>query len=201
MSGRTLRVIVLAALAMVLAVVVWMQLRPAGTVPAGSPPARRAGRTSASGGAANGETILDVPAVRLAALSTARRDPEPAVRDPFRERVRAVPVPAQVTPLRPLPGLTQPGSGRGDPAVPAGPPPPPPIPLRLIGLIEVGEGGPKVAVLTDGRDVYYGKDGEIIDGRYRIVRIGTETVEMTYVDGRGRETLRLPAVPSRGPDW
>jgi hypothetical protein len=36
-----------------------------------------------------------------------------------------------------------------------------------------------------------GKDGDIIDGRYRIVKIGTESVELTYVDGRGRQVIRL----------
>ena len=133
-----------------------------------------------------------MPAVKLAALSTERGEPEPAIRDPFHVRVRTAPLPAQVTPLRPLPGLTQAGGGQDGSTTSAGPPPPPPIPLRLIGLIEVGEGRAKVAVLSDGRDVYYGKDGEVIDGRYRIVRIGTETVEMSYVDGRGRLTLRLP---------
>ena len=50
-------------------------------------------------------------------------------------------------------------------------------------------------MLSDGRDVYYGRDGEVVDGRYRIVRIGNDSVEMTYVDGRGRQTLRLPGAP------
>jgi hypothetical protein len=37
----------------------------------------------------------------------------------------------------------------------------------------------------------YGKEGDIIDGRYRIVRIGAESIELTYLDGRGRQTIRL----------
>ena len=36
-----------------------------------------------------------------------------------------------------------------------------------------------------------GREGEIIDGRYRLVRIGVESVVMEYVDGRGRTTIRL----------
>jgi hypothetical protein len=37
----------------------------------------------------------------------------------------------------------------------------------------------------------YGKEGDVIDGRYRIVRIGVESIELTYLDGRGRQTIRL----------
>ena len=74
--------------------------------------------------------------------------------------------------------------------VPAGPPPLPPIQLKFIGMIERAD-GEKWAALTDGKIVMKGKDGDIIDGRYRIVKIGTESVEVTYVDGRGRQVIRL----------
>jgi hypothetical protein len=46
-------------------------------------------------------------------------------------------------------------------------------------------------VLSDGRDQFYGREGDIIDGRYRIVRIGVESVDMTYVDGRGARRIPL----------
>ena len=36
-----------------------------------------------------------------------------------------------------------------------------------------------------------GREGDIIDGRYRLVRIGVESVVMEYLDGRGRTTIRL----------
>jgi hypothetical protein len=68
---------------------------------------------------------------------------------------------------------------------------PPPIPLRFIGIVEASARGTKVAVLSDGRDVFYGREGDAIDGRYRIVRIGVESIELEYLDGRGRQTIRL----------
>jgi hypothetical protein len=75
------------------------------------------------------------------------------------------------------------------PRVPSGPPP---IPLRFIGLVDApGAQSPRLAVLSDGRNVFHGREGDIIDGRYRIVRIGVESIEMSYVDGRGRQTIRL----------
>ena len=42
-----------------------------------------------------------------------------------------------------------------------------------------------------GRNVFYGREGDIIEGRYRIVRIGLESIEMMHVDGRGQQTIRL----------
>jgi hypothetical protein len=48
-----------------------------------------------------------------------------------------------------------------------------------------------VAVLSDGRFVYHGREGDIIDGRYRLVSVSPSSVQMEYLDGRGRQTLRL----------
>jgi hypothetical protein len=74
---------------------------------------------------------------------------------------------------------------------PPGPPPLPPIGLKLIGVLERAN-GVKWAVLSDGKSApFYGKDGDIIDGKYLIVKIGTESIEMTYTDGRGRQVIRL----------
>ena len=75
-------------------------------------------------------------------------------------------------------------------APPSGPPPAATIPLKLIGVLERAN-GVKWAVLTDGKGPMYGKDGDIIDGRYMIVKIGTESIEMTHADGRGRQVIRL----------
>jgi hypothetical protein len=75
--------------------------------------------------------------------------------------------------------------------LPSGPPPAPPIPLKLIGVL-VRENGVKWAILSDGKSgPMYGKDGDIVDGRYVIVKIGTESVEITYTDGRGKQVIRL----------
>ena len=77
------------------------------------------------------------------------------------------------------------------PSAPAGPPPLPPIAMRFIGLVEEQDHVRKIAILTDGRGIYQGREGDIIEGRYRIVRIGVESVELAYLDGRGRQTIRL----------
>lgn len=89
---------------------------------------------------------------------------------------------------RPAPG----GAGQQDepPAVPAGPPPPAPIPLRYVGYAETPGSG-KVAALSDGRFMYHGRVGDVIEGRWRVVEIGVESLVIERVDGTGRQTLRL----------
>lgn len=128
----------------------------------------------------------EMEVVRLNALNGARPDPEAGARDPFRFRPVAPP------PAPPPP----PGGGLGPgglpmPPVPVGPPPPPPIAMKFIGLVEQAPSRLKLAVLSDGKNVFYGKEGDTIEGRYRIERIGAESIDMAYIDGRGRQTLRL----------
>ena len=56
---------------------------------------------------------------------------------------------------------------------------------------------PDAGVETRGRadrrqiDARGGVEGEIILGRYQILKIGNESIEMAYPDGRGRQTIRL----------
>jgi hypothetical protein len=72
-----------------------------------------------------------------------------------------------------------------------GPTQPPPIPLKYIGLMEGVPGQGKVAAFSDCRTTMRGREGEIIAGQYRLVKIGVESVVLEYVDGRGRTTIRM----------
>ena len=50
----------------------------------------------------------------------------------------------------------------------------------------------KLAILSDSRGgVFYGKEGDTIEGRYRVLRISPESADLAYIDGRGRQTIRL----------
>jgi hypothetical protein len=76
--------------------------------------------------------------------------------------------------------------------VPVGPPLPPPIPLKFIGIVEARGQAKRYAALIDSTGhSFQGREGEIVAGQYRIVKIGVESIEMTYLDGRGRQTIRL----------
>ena len=126
--------------------------------------------------------------VRLNTLTGSRSDPGEAARNPFRFQPKVAP-PAP----RPVLAATRRGAvyGPDGPDGSGGPPPLPPIGLKLIGVLERAN-GVKWAVLSDGKSApMYGREGEIIDGRFVIVKIGAESIEMTYADGRGRQVIRL----------
>jgi hypothetical protein len=131
---------------------------------------------------------IPVDDVKLELLKGSRADLGEPERNPFRFRPKPPPPappapPRAVGPPQPIPSA---------PPVPAGPPPPPPIPLRFIGLVEAPTQAGRVAILSDGRgNVFYGKEGDIIEGRYRLVRVGPDAAEIAYTDGRGRQTVRL----------
>ena len=63
--------------------------------------------------------------------------------------------------------------------------------LRFIGLVEAPSTTGQIAVLSDGDVVFHGRVGDTIDGRYRIIRIGTDQVEVERVAGGDRRVLRL----------
>jgi hypothetical protein len=126
-----------------------------------------------------------VQPLKLAVLTAERSEPSGTARNPFRFQPKVVaPPPRPLAP--PTEAVTRPVAA----PAPAGPPPPPPIPLKFIALVERAN-GVKWAVLSDGKVTMYGKDGDNIDGRYRIVKIGAESIEVTYIDGRGRQVIRL----------
>jgi hypothetical protein len=118
--------------------------------------------------------------VRLEALNEKRPDPGDLERNPF--RFKPPPAPPPPPPVKIAP----------PPEVPTGPPPPPPIPpipLKYMGTVE--RGNLKLAALTDCKGfTYSGSEGAEIDGRYRLVRIGQESVVMEYLNGTGRTTIR-----------
>ena len=144
---------------------------------------RAAANVRGTGRAAGGSPAVKAPDVRLEALSEERPKPGDQERDLFRFKPRSAPPP---TPVQTAPPV----------AVPSGPPPPPavpPIALKFIAIYEVPGLKKKYAVLSDGRGgaSIYGSEGETIEGRYKILRIGAESIEMSYVDGQGRQTIRL----------
>ena len=73
------------------------------------------------------------------------------------------------------------------------PPPLAPLNIKYIGAFE-GKKGLKVAVLmTDRKEVLTGQMGEVVANRYRIVRIGLESVDVQEV---GSEQVRR--IPLKG---
>jgi hypothetical protein len=166
----------LLALVAVIGAYVWMRPGPAASLRSTSNP-RAGGRTTGA------PQTVTAPDVHLEALEAERPKPGGVDRNLFRFKPKPPP-PAPVA-TRPAPPV--------DP-VPTGPPPAPslpPITLKYIGVISVESSGKKIAGLSDGQHVWSGTEGAVILGQYKILRIGTESIEMSYVDGRGRQTIRL----------
>ena len=74
-----------------------------------------------------------------------------------------------------------PATGLDGLATASGPPPLPPLNVKYIGSVENAT-GVKVAVLvTDRHEVLTGQTGQVIANRYRVARIGLESVDLEDV--------------------
>lgn len=187
MGASRSRLALLAALVAILASVIWWQSR--GTpVPAASSAAPAPQQSRQQGTSARPDAARTVPVVALARLGQEGPEPSDTGRDPFRFAARPAGFGRAGAGIATAPAPPQPVVA--GPIEPAGPPPPPPIPLKFIAVAS-RRAGVRIAMLTDGRGVYYGSEGSIIEGQYRIVRIGPDSIEMTYLDGRGRRTIPL----------
>lgn len=78
-----------------------------------------------------------------------------------------------------------------DPGPPP-PPPPPPIDLKFYGYAGP-KGGNRQIFLLRGEDIFLAKEGQIIDRRYKILHIGTNSVEIQDVLTNHTETKPLTA--------
>jgi len=176
---RRNKAVLLAALLVTLAAVVGYQFRQRPSSTAGpASNGRGAGQTPSR----TTSSTPDAPVVHLPALEDERPKPLGGARNLFRFKPKTAP---------PAPSP--------EPTTTAPPPPPPtfgpttpPIALRFIGIIDRGSGKPKIAALVDGSGHPINcLEGGDCDGRYHIWRVGAESVDISYLDGTGRRTIRL----------
>ncbi|MEO7190811.1 MAG: hypothetical protein ABI051_07110 [Vicinamibacterales bacterium] len=154
----------------------WYQRAPAGTAATTSNPVTATPATVA----------LPLPEpVKLAALDVAAVGAEVG-RSPFAYGTRPAPPP----PPRPV---ALPPPMPIAPVVPSLPAGPPPIALKLAGITTASGSGRPMVTLKDPAStaLYQAFEGDIVDGRYRIVKIGQQSVVVSYVDGSGSRTIPL----------
>ncbi len=146
------------------------------TTPAETRPLTSNAKTNGAG--ANVPLVLP-DEVKLASLTAASETPQ-AGRNLFRFGVTPAPPPPPAP--KPLPP--------GPPPPPPPPPGPPPIGLKFLGWVDRPDVG-RVATLKDPATgaLFQAVEGQIVDGRYRLVKIGHESVVMSYVDGAGQRTI------------
>jgi hypothetical protein len=69
-------------------------------------------------------------------------------------------------------------------------PPPPPITLKFYGFANKS-GGTKKVFLMQGEDIFVAAEGDIVDRRYRVLRISPTAVEVEDVLNNNRQSLPL----------
>lgn len=170
----------LVVLALLLVVVVWLW------TPTGTPASSSNQPVTPAAGPAG--QLPQPEALRLNTLQSAA-DLPPVERNPFvfgmREPAPSAPGTSFLTTPQPL-----------APPVPAPPPVPqgpPAIPLRLTGMTVTEAGGRTLVTLKDPATnaLYQAHEGDIVDGRYRVVKVGVTSVVVSYLDGSGIRTLPL----------
>jgi len=178
-AGRRARGWLLAALGVALVALVAYQMWPEQSAAPAAPSSNRRTGTARTG-AARGEIDPTELKVRLEALEAKRPDFGEGERNPFRFQPPPAPPPpkpppisAPVVPPTPQPPL---------------PPPVPPITLKFMGTVE--KPGLTLAALTDCKGFSFAAhEGQIVDGRYRLVKIQVESVVLEYSNGTGRTTV------------
>ncbi len=99
----------------------------------------------------------------------------PSAKDLIVTEVKQVEIPHPITPARPQ---TPVASG------------PPPIDLKFFGT-ETAGGGARRAFLLHGEDVFLVASGDIVQRRYRVVRIDARSILMEDIANNNQQTLPL----------
>jgi hypothetical protein len=74
------------------------------------------------------------------------------------------------------------------------PPPPPPIPLKFYGYSSRGQTD-KRAFFLDGEEIIVAAEGQMIKSRYKVIRIGINSVVVEDVQFQHQQTLPLEEQP------
>ncbi|HEX9120061.1 MAG TPA: hypothetical protein VF840_05940 [Terriglobales bacterium] len=158
---------------------------------AAATPAPARGRRVARGGrgaarnAPSGSAVTLDPRLRLDLLKLSEgTEYKGAGRNIFRAEAE---IPKEIaSAIKPGPKIPEP------PPQPTGPPPPPPINLKFVGFAS-GTGAPTKVFLTQGDDIFVAAEGEIVNRRYKVLRINPNSVEIEDVLGNNRQTIPLTA--------
>jgi hypothetical protein len=149
--------------------------------------------TEVTGPASNTAGPIPAPAVpagalpeplRLASLEPVAEESGGA-RNPFGFGVPPPPpAPPPPPPQPPRPTPTP------QPPAPVSPPPRPAIPVKFLGVAEDPSRPGKMVSLSINGVVVLAREGDVVDGRFRLVKVGLESIVMAYLDGQGQQVIR-----------
>ena len=83
-------------------------------------------------------------------------------------------------------------AAKSGPPPPPPPPGPPPINLKFVGFAS-GTGATTKVFLTQGDDIFVAAECDIVNRRYKVLRINANSVEIEDVLGNNRQTIPLTA--------
>ncbi len=93
--------------------------------------------------------------------------------------------PTKITPVQPV--IVAPTPTPGPPPTP----PPPPIPLKFYGYATPAPSGAKRVFLLDGEDIIVAAEGQLVKSRYKLVRVGINSVVLEDMQFKHQQTLPL----------
>lgn len=98
----------------------------------------------------------------------------------------SAPAPPKIEPVK--------ASIRNTPVVPQGPPPPPPPPnidLKFYAYYAPHDGGQKRVCLLHGDDIFIASEGDVVDRRYKVVKINPFSVDVEDLAYNHTQSLPL----------
>lgn len=114
-------------------------------------------------------------------------------RDPFRFYQPPPPPPEPAPPpVPPPPPRVAPPPPPPEPAVPQ----PPPVDVQYLGRF--GPEDDPIAVFSNGEEIYNVRTGGVIQGKFRVARIGYESADLAFVGFPDAPAERLPIGAGRG---
>jgi hypothetical protein len=131
----------------------------------------------------------DVPRIDLARLSKPAPQAPIGQRNIFDFGAPPTPEPTPEPEQTPEPEATP--TPVPTPVPPPTPVPLPPLTLKFIGSIQNKRGLRVAVLLTDKKDILTGQEGEVMANRFRIVKIGLESVDLQEVGSERVQRLPL----------
>jgi len=79
------------------------------------------------------------------------------------------------------------------------PPPPPPlvVDVKFYGYVDDRATGKRRAFFTNGDDVFIAAQGDTLEGRYRVARIGNDTADLEEISSGRHATLTMEQPPEQ----
>jgi hypothetical protein len=127
---------------------------------------------------------VDVEGVRRSIFDFGQAPPPPSEAKPA---VAAAKGPKAPNPLTPPPSDPQPVASNTPPA----PPQAPPVPMKFFGYVSPTKQPTKKAFFVEGEDIHIVQEGDVVKNRYKIVRIGVNSVVVEDLQFKSQQTLPL----------